>query len=159
MRPAVFQPIYQNFLGQLAVMPRPFEETLAELPESSQLSNNLFTALIEDPRALLADYVEHPEDYAHELLPLLVALINKSKTWQDLTEEERTLLNQATPTFVSHSNTSKPSGNEPPTKLLTKSDGDDSEEEEVPWGPNEGQEISLENFELPEEAGWWRNSF
>src|SRR5208283_2122925 len=75
----------QNFPEMMPRLPPIFGEMQISTPAAATSSMPLFEALIGDPRSLLRDYIERPEDYAHELLPVLLALIHKNKTIADLT--------------------------------------------------------------------------
>ena len=149
--------------------PMTFERILADTyldptgtPASERSQASLYEALIGDPRELLSDYVERPTSYPYELLPILLLLVNQSKTYKELTDPEREILNQATMIYAERSKPSKPSSPEPPARsTLQDPDDEGLEDEEVPWVPQDGAEISLEDFpETPYmPANWWKNSF
>jgi hypothetical protein len=175
MQPTISTNFYRNFPERMPTLPPIFAETLADTPGPVKSPMLLFEALIGDPRNLLHDYMERPEAYEHELLPLLLALIAKNKTVENLNPEERELLNQATAIYAAPSSTSRPSANEPPrVSPPPKYDEDDfDDEEEIPWGfagrANERESIAQDDEEgvpfeeafpeLRSDDGWWRNSF
>lgn len=139
-----------------------FDETVSPAPATSTSRTGLFSALISDPRELLHAYLERPEAYAHELLPILLDVISGKKTPETMSPEEAQLLDQATLTYGERKKPSPDSNDKGTTSTLSSlSDGDDGDEdEEIPWRDGGGGEISLDNFELPlvpeTVEGWWR---
>ena len=166
MLPAALENFSQTFpLPSVTSFP-PFEEPIASTLSDIAPTRTLFEELIGEPRELLLDYVEHPEDYSYGLLPILLSLMNKTKEVKDLSPEEKDLLNQATTICAGRSETLKPSVNEPlsPSVPTESHDDEDDEESEIPWTPSaasgDGEEIALENFHLPDvQEGWWQKSF
>jgi hypothetical protein len=145
----------------------------------------LFSALVNDPRELLQDYIERPEAYPHEILPILMALVSKTKEEATLTPEEQLLLNASVTTYAERSVPSRKSTSAT-TDASTRLQPSEEDEDELEWGDEEKElewgdapilsmsaedvgdfsdplarndeaprEISLEDFVPDTSDGWW----
>jgi hypothetical protein len=133
--------------------------TSSPTPTRPKSNPGLFEALLNDPRALLNDYYERPDEHDPRLIATLTMLLNGNKTINDLSPEEMDLLNQATRVYAEPKRASKPFDKSDLNTSTFKNLGEEPEDEdeeiyvESPMGKGE---ISLEDFPLLAE-GWWNN--
>ena len=183
--------ISPDILKNLPVLPAvtfpTFEQLTSKTQEPTQPSTDLFSALVRDPRELLQDYIERPEAYRHEVLPIVLELVGRTKNLQDLTEEERILLSSATTTFAERSKPSStstatshasPESKTPDPMELAWGDenADDESEQELEYGAPAATDVVLDALSEPQvdptkleapkeisledfvlEPGWWKN--
>lgn len=128
-------------------------------------SSSLFESLVGEPRLLLEAYINDPKSYEHELLPVLTKLVSGIR-YEELTPEEKELLNRATVTYAERTSASKKL-NEQSTRTQSSSMDDpsdeDGEDDEEAYGipgeliTREGQSPELmPPFEVPVAAErWW----
>ena len=161
MHPDTYQKFFSTTSPLMPAFPS-FTEMLTNIPKEEERSRSLYEELIGDPMELFTDYIERPESYPHELLPLLLALMSGHKTTKNLTSEEANLLNQATTLYAERSPNSNPSAEVKPIEALKHQESDkdpDLDEEEIPWAPNDVHELSLDDLPADAPIGWWKNSF
>lgn len=163
-----------------------FEQLTSKTQEPTQLSTDLFSVLVRDPRELLQDYVERPEAYRYEALPVIMSLVARARDLHSLTEEERALLNNAAMTYAERSkplNTSNSKSPESPalrtadsTELAWGDENAEEDDQEIAYEasatdalvgteedtyvglvePEAHKEVSLEDFVL--DGNWWKKS-
>lgn len=178
---ATYPGISQNLPGLPDVTFPTLGQLASRTQEHTQPSTDLFSAIVQDPRELLQDYMERPEAHRHEVLPIVLSLVTGTKSTQNLTEEERSLLNSAALTYAERSKPSNSYTNRSQESCESKT----VDPEEVAWGDEESEgaeeeygvptkiyvdtlpdlevaqtrieapkEISLEDFTLA--PGWWK---
>jgi hypothetical protein len=111
--------------------------------------------LIKDPAILYQEYLEQPDMFEEETGHLLLKLVGQQKKLEDLTDDEMKKLDEAVVSFIQYT-PKKPEPKELP-KPLELDDGDEEDEEEVPWGRSGPSHGSL-SFEPPEDVSsfWWK---
>lgn len=157
----------REYLPELEAPSFPKFPTFAELVEAEQKSppttapkklNDLFDGILGDLTPLLSDYARCPEKYGEETHPLLEQLTSGSKSLEQLSENERRILNLATFDFYQVDPPKKEAARPPLVKESSAKDGLELEEElrdEEPetQGPGPRPGIDVPETELP--AYWW----
>lgn len=127
-------------------------------PEPKQ---ELFSALIGDARVLFQELLDDPSRFEEGVAELLQQLINSRRTFEEMTPEERDLLNRAAIDFATNKSAA-------PKKVETPSEGggmpaaaraamsSEDEEPELEWGES-GRHVPL-SAELPDSPPtfWWQ---
>lgn len=138
----------------------PFELSAEEGTASTEQNSGLFGALLGDPRVLYQAYLDSPEDFDQETSELLTKLVSRQKVLNQLTAEEKSLLDQATVSFAQHSSRSKPKPKESPNVLSvpTATTAPSGERQPMVW---RGDKMRLQApqsvpFEIPTvPTQWW----
>lgn len=133
-----------------------FEDLVSQEIQRSneQQDDGLFAQLVGDPAILYREYLDSPENFDEETVKLLTELMSRQKTLEELSKQEKELLNQATIQFAQGS--PKPSSSPKPS--VKQSPIQDEEEEEVPY-PKSLPTLNAP-IDVPEsipKTEWWKN--
>ena len=144
--------------------------TVSELVEQElysptvEVDDGLFSQLVQDPLVLYREYLDDPERFDERVGLLLQQLVSNQKKLEELTAEERGLLNTATAEHAQYVPKPKPPpAQQPKASPLSDSSYEDGDEEsELPWkGRQSGPAPTA--MELPADlptapSFWWKKS-
>lgn len=154
------------WLKPLPTLPVAAFPTVAELVEqelsspTKAVDDGLFSQLVQDPLVLYREYLDDPERFDESLALLLQQLVSNQKKLEELTAEERDMLNRATAELAQYAPKPKPPPQQP-QRASAPSDDFYEEETELPWNNQPGGP-ELPQLESPMGAlteapsFWWK---